>query len=154
MNIEVFEAFVCNVFCPGTGIQDLTSARWMIWTQTKNVDRLPPTIGALIEVVKRGWYASKVLGQSHLLLQNLPDVCNCGWSLVDGVYEPTTTLHPIAPNSVIELVSCNCKKGCKTGRCSCKASGLSCTDLCGCFENCENTDPPMHLVNEEADNED
>ena len=63
-------------------------------------------------------------------------------------------LHPIALNSVIELVSCTCKKGCKTGRCSCKAEGLSRTDLCGCFENCENTDPPMHLVNEEADNED
>ena len=85
----------------------------MIWTQTKNVDRLPPTKGALKEEVKRGWYASKVLVQSHVLVQDLPDICESGWTLKDGEYEPITALDPIAPKSVIELVSCNYKKGCK-----------------------------------------
>ena len=150
-NIEVFESFLCSIFCPGSSTTDLASARWMIWTQTKNVDRLPPTKGALKEVVKRGWYASKVLGQSHVLVQDLPDVCESGWTLKDSEYEPITTLDPIAPKSVIELVSCSCKKGCKTSRCSCKGNGLSCTDLCGCFEYCENSDPPMNLVNNDGD---
>ena len=150
-NIRIFETFVCSIFCPGSSITDLSSARWMVWTQTKNVDRLPPTIGALKEAVKRGWYASKVLGQSHVLIQDLPDICESGWTLNNDVFEPTTTLDPIAPNSVTELVSCKCKKGCKTSKCSCKSNGLSCTDLCGCFEYCENSDPPMNKVNNDDD---
>ena len=119
------------------------------------MDRLPPTKGALKEHVKRGWYAAKVLGQSHVLIQNLPAINTAGWiTKDDGTFEPTTSLDLITPKSVVELVSCNCKKGCKSKRCSCKGHGLHCTDLCGCFEYCENTDPPMNMTVVDSDNDD
>ena len=44
----------------------------MIWTQSKNIDKLPPTIGALAQTVKRAWHAAKVIAQSDVLTQVLP----------------------------------------------------------------------------------
>ena len=91
IDIDVFEQFVCKIFCPGACVTDLATARWMAWTQTKNVDPLPPTKGALKEHVKRGWYAAKVFGQSHVLIQNLPAINTAGWiTNDDGTFEPTT----------------------------------------------------------------
>ena len=47
--LQIFEKFVCDLFRPDTDICDLGAARWMIWTQSKRIDRLPPTIGALAQ---------------------------------------------------------------------------------------------------------
>ena len=142
-DLQIFEKFVCRVYCPDTEICDLGAARWMMWTQSKNIDRIPPTIGALTQGVKRAWYASKVMGQSDVLIQILSDPDIAGWRLDNENFEPITSEESIAPDSVIELVSCGCKRGCKSSRCSCRKLELCCTDLCSCFDFCENTDPPM-----------
>ena len=45
-----------------------------------------------------------------------------------------------APRQLMEFVSCGCKKGCKTARCSCSDNGLICTDICNGLDytNCSN----------------
>ena len=43
VNIKVLERFICSVFCNNTNIKDLENARWFIWTQTKSIEKLPPT---------------------------------------------------------------------------------------------------------------
>jgi hypothetical protein len=48
-----------------------------------------------------------------------------------------------ARNSILEFVSCKCKKGCQTKRCSCFKANLKCTELSQC-SNCENSE-----INEE-----
>ena len=50
-------------------------------------------------------------------------------------------LSPV-PESVLELVQCKCKKGCKTNSCSCRKSKLVCCDACFCKidDECENID--------------
>ena len=46
----------------------------------------------------------------------------------------------MAPDSVLEMISCNCSKSkCRTQACVCKAHGLSYTDLCGCPDDCKNS---------------
>lgn len=35
-----------------------------------------------------------------------------------------------APQSIHELVQCKCKSDCSSGRCSCRAKDLPCTDMC------------------------
>ncbi|GBL99302.1 hypothetical protein AVEN_177332-1 [Araneus ventricosus] len=44
-----------------------------------------------------------------------------------------------APESLLKIISCNCKKGCKNA-CSCRKAGLICSSLCTCSleEACEN----------------
>jgi hypothetical protein len=51
---------------------------------------------------------------------------------------------PQAPEAIIELVKCGCvKQRCSTNRCQCHNAGLSCTELCTCYDYdddaCENT---------------
>jgi len=44
----------------------------------------------------------------------------------------------LAPEQVLQLISCGCKKsGCITRGCVCRMHGLPCTDLCNCV-SCEN----------------
>ena len=43
-----------------------------------------------------------------------------------------------APQQLLELISCSCKKGCKSGFCSCFSGTMKCTDVCQCI-NCENS---------------
>ena len=48
------------------------------------------------------------------------------------------TLSLPAPAAILDLVKCNCKKGC-SNKCSCKKVFLSCTEICGCFDyGCKN----------------
>ncbi|GBM66018.1 hypothetical protein AVEN_152217-1 [Araneus ventricosus] len=44
-----------------------------------------------------------------------------------------------APESLLKIISCNCKKGCKNA-CGCPIAGLICSSLCTCSlgEACEN----------------
>lgn len=48
-----------------------------------------------------------------------------------------------APNSVLELANCKCKKNkCQTKSCTCFKNNLSCTEFCSCTD-CENKDAPV-----------
>ena len=65
------------------------------------------------------------------------------FDLNDGLYSPIANCEPIAPDAVIEMVSCKSCKLCNTGRCPCYQSRQTCTYFCGCSDCCENTDGPM-----------
>ena len=52
---------------------------------------------------------------------------------------PILTRDPLAPDCVLELVSCGCGKSQCSGRCSCKEKDLPCTEVCKCdSDNCKN----------------
>ena len=85
------------------------------------------------------------------------DPCEYGWEKENCVYVASTTDESFAPESLITLVSCQCKGACQSKSCSCKSSKEVCTDMCGCTELCENTDPvisEIELDEEELDEED
>ena len=73
-------------------------------------------------------------------VMNLVNSLDYGWTLDGNIYRPIGTEDPIAPNSVIDLTSCNYKGTCATRICSCNNAGLVCSELCDCSEKCENTD--------------
>lgn len=81
---------------------------------------------------------------------NLPSPVKNGWTKDDEHnLIPLWMNQEPAPQSIIELVACHCKKGCKT-RCGCRVANLTCTEACGChFDECTNV---SH--NEEDDSED
>ena len=58
---------------------------------------------------------------------------------------------PPAPDAVLHLVKCGCKKDCcGNNRCKCRKAGLQCTDLCSCANNDE--DGCCHNVPDEEEN--
>ena len=44
-------------------------------------------------------------------------------------------INEAVPNSVVELIRCSCKKGCKNNLCCCRKANLSCTDACLCNDS-------------------
>ena len=44
-----------------------------------------------------------------------------------------TSLKKPAPDSILNLISCSCSGDLATGKCSCRKSGLNCSDMC---KNC------------------
>ena len=84
----------------------------------------------------------------------------------DGYLTPSPGYSGVCPPSILTVVSCGCKKGCKAVACSCKKVGGVCIDFCSC-EGCENqpseapetaisvsiSDADDCLANAEADDE-
>ena len=68
---------------------------------------------------------------------NIPSSVGNGWILDSTDYKILWMTRPAAPDSLLEVVKCTCKTGCKTQRCSCLKAQLKCCDLCSC-ENCSN----------------
>lgn len=63
------------------------------------------------------------------------DIANFGWSIEGSTITPTVSTVPVAPQVLLDVVSCSCTaegKACSGGRCSCNSAGLSCTDYCKC----------------------
>ena len=63
-----------------------------------------------------------------------------GWKLENKLLRPVQMTQNAAPDTLLKVIFCNCKKPCGKA-CSCKKAGLFCTSVCGfCNENnCENT---------------
>ena len=66
------------------------------------------------------------------------------------------TENPVAPDNILKLVSCSCKKSrCSSSfrggvSCGCRVQGEICTALCRC-EDCENTDIYIEQADEDID---
>lgn len=56
-----------------------------------------------------------------------------GWKLINNTLEPIRTLLPPAPEKLLNIIFCNCKKGC-SAKCGCKKVGLQCSPAC---TNCQ-----------------
>ena len=98
-----------------------------------------------------------VWSSSNLPVTKTIDYLQHGWELNEkGDVMPVTTFDTIAPEGLIELVSCKCKGDCTKGWCACKKGNTNCTDLCGCGDICLNTDalPTSVEDNENENNED
>ena len=54
-----------------------------------------------------------------------------GWQLNDENNLTMAYSSKVAiPTEVLEFVTCKCKTGCNSARCSCKRINLNCTDAC------------------------
>ena len=112
-------------------LKTLRLNKYLKMSATKMVkpEFLPPTAGAVMQHTLRAFlqYHDWVLLGSMTL-----QPCSYGWYInKNGKYAPTLTEDPVAPPELLKLTICNCKTGCITMQCSCKASGLKCIPACG-----------------------
>ena len=163
--ITAYASFLCSQFCrKGINISKPHNLRWKLFKQQghdKGVDLLPPTFGAWkehIHVLGAHCQAAVcLLWEQDLILQpTMLDPLKLGWIKEDRGLVPMLSKVSPAPQSVVELVHCNCgtssptyTNNCATGRCSCKSKNLVCTELCRCEaeeERCENSASPPDAV--------
>ena len=80
--------------------------------------------------ISRANYQSYIWKSCLTGLLNLPSFEDHGWITVDDMVAVKWMQLPIAPDGVLSFISCSCKKGCSTNRCSCFKASLGCSDLC------------------------
>lgn len=98
---------------------------------------LVPTVGAINEHTKR------VYLQTQIWLNNKNiHPTDWGWVSNEGLLNPIKTVDPPAPQDLLKMIFCNCKKGCETS-CGCRRVGLFCNVTCGACsgDNCQNSPP-------------
>ncbi|GBN59866.1 hypothetical protein AVEN_204846-1, partial [Araneus ventricosus] len=103
-----------------------------------NLARLPPTTAAAELHAMRGYH------QVHTWLGNEKDPLKWGWMHTPSGLFPKKSEKDPAPESLLQCISCTCKKGC-TNACGCREAGLHCSLLCQhCIgQSCEN---PMPVI--------
>ena len=131
---ESIERFVLKLY----GLKDcadVNEGRYVKFTSTK----ITPTRDALLCHCKRVSFVTTMVKKSLDADFEMPSPDGFGWSVVEGKLSIVWIILPPAPDEVLQLISCNCKKSaCRGGNCNCRGYNLPCTDLCGCGENCEN----------------
>ena len=108
-------------------------------------ERLPPTESST------KYHCRRVYFQIMVWTENDGDMNaeDWGWKVQNNQYVPIMSNEPAAPESLLQMVRCQCTTACQTKRCSCRRYGLPCTLACGpCQDNtCEN--PHNQQLNEE-----
>lgn len=109
---------------------------------------LPPTSDAAFEHLKR------VYLQVQIWLGNNISVENWGWRYVSDKLEPILMKQSPAPDNLLKMLFCNCKKGCGNA-CGCRKSGLYCTSACSqCNgDSCFNASPVLKISEVEESDE-
>lgn len=76
-----------------------------------------------------------------------------GWVMNDGLLNPLKSVDPPAPQELLKMIFCNCKKGCGAS-CGCRKVGLFCNSTCGTCsgDNCQNS-PPIQPEDVECDSD-
>lgn len=139
--IATLARFVCSAYCPrAIQITSIPDLRWHLFCKhLAESDKLPPTLGALEQHIKRVCVQSRVWSQADVPQQQPCDPLENGYYQDEhGQLLPVTTNILPAPKAIIEMVRCQCKTNCSSQRCSCRSKSLSCTDLCLCGTECEN----------------
>jgi len=153
---KLLEEFVCRLYQPTMEETSVSRVRWNMFRQSQaEAERLPPTPAALHQHILRAHYQCMVWCNDIVSDVHLPDPTLYGWSNCDGRYIPVVTDLKPAPEAIVELVRCKCKAGRCTSHCSCRVTGMVCTQMCRCEADpdaCDNVDP-VHISNENSDEE-
>ena len=68
-----------------------------------------------------------------------------GWKVTGGQVLPRMTDLPVAPESLLQMIRCNCSSDCASARCACGKHGLQCSLACG---QCRSTNSPIQFDEE------
>ena len=104
-----------NIFC-----EKLVSAKTQI-----RPEAIPPTSAAA------KFHSMRVYCQVMMWKGREIDPKKWGWKVINDAMFPCHTDLACAPEELLKLICCQCKKGCTNMRCSCKKNGLACSFACG-----------------------
>ena len=129
------EQFVCKLYNINN-MSNTNEARVILFNKSRSPESLPPTSDALQFHIQRAHYQVAVWRQAYLAYPDTPNTKAMGWKVEETKVKPLLmSLSPVA-KSCREIITCNCKSGCKTLRCRCKKSHLNCTRGCTCSDKC------------------
>ncbi len=140
--LSVIQEFVCSLY----GVKNTTNVDEAgykkICTQKGKLPephQIPPTEDELVQHCKRVAFVSLIIKQALEPSPDIPSPDGHGWRInsANELEVEWMTKNP-APDSILELIACKCKKSkCVSQSCTFLSDGLKCTDVCDCTD-CSN----------------
>lgn len=146
------ERFVC-IFYRSKIYTKVNELRWFLYSnRAAEGENLPPTSGSLDLHIRRAHYISMIWRKACETHPCLPAPTAFGWTFDAGssYFSPVRCLNPPAPEAVLHLIKCGCKRGCE-GRCSCRKNNIPCTEVCGCWVFSCNNKTVQPGINEDCE---
>lgn len=142
--IALGEEFTLRLYGAAKDVQSVNKLRYLKFNQITarkslnsemQIASLPPTKHSLNEHFYRVYYQIQEWCGNKLI------PTNWGWMLKNNALIPKLGREEVAPDFVMELIFCICKKSLCQNLCSCRKFGLKCTAQCGscCGTSCSNT---------------
>ena len=130
--IKYAEKFVCRLYNVSDIVCTTNEARLLLFGKLSSPVSLPPTSDAFEQHIKRTHYQSMVWECANVTAPQLPHADTLGWSIADGKLSPILmTIDPV-PKACMEIISCQCLKGCGIMCCKCRKNMLVCSGTCKC----------------------
>ncbi|XP_070548281.1 uncharacterized protein [Ptychodera flava] len=132
------ESFVCDLYGQSR-CSNVNEARYNCFRLGLQSDgALPPNKDSLKLHTQRANYQTAIYRRCLQAKMDAPSPHGHGWIVQDSDVSIQWMTLPPAPDSIINFVSCKCKKSGCSSRCSCREVELFCTELCQCV-SCTNT---------------
>lgn len=148
--IEPVFKFICTLYNKDFTSGDINTLRFQLFSKKGQVgEKLPPTLDSLLLHLRRANYQCYIWKSACTPILSLPSPVGNGWAEDNnGFLTPEYMIFDSAPSSVLELISCKCKKGCKNNLCSCRKANFNCCGLC---KDCTNDDTEELSVDSDDD---
>ena len=131
--IQGLEKFICKLYAPSLAVKSLYQLRWKLFSSRQaEGETLPPTQESLKQAIYRAHFQALIWQNDIVPNPDIPSPENYGWKIEDGIYVPVSCDLPAAPDAVVQLVKCSCRKSMCSSSCSCRRNNLSCTEMCQC----------------------
>ena len=96
-------------------------------------ENLPPTENALYQHTRRALFQAGIWAKSTENNPHIPNPCDHGWKLEEGMYVPVWITVPELSKSCQQLVKCSCKSvKADCSKCFCGKDNIECSPLCDC----------------------
>ena len=136
-SLQITESLFCTIermVCHLYGMpeeHDIDNARYKMFCRSKTPEpyQLPPTKDELLQHIKRANYQSFVWKQALDSSFEVESPVGHGWQENDGNLEVMEMERKPAPESVLELITCTCRRSVSGEECQCRLLSLECTDL-------------------------
>ena len=129
---RIGEQFLLKMYSASNACHSLDKLRYVLYMQkvskmsaTFKIQSLPPTSSAAKYHSYRAYFAVQEWMSNSGDLKPI----EWGWEMQGGMLSPVLTDKPVAPETVLLIISCGCKTTCGN-RCKCRKAVLYCTPLC------------------------
>ena len=73
-----------------------------------------------------------------------------GWKVTEGQEIPRMTDLPATPESLLQMIRCNCSSDCPSAKCTCRKHGLECSPACGHCRGTACTNSPIQFDEDDS----
>ena len=128
---KVIQKFVVVCYSRVCPFEDLTKARYFLFTEKRKIGNIPPAKASLLQHIRRCVLDADSTLKSLQCRPSSWDPLDFGWILIKGIMSIFWSPQPEESKALEQLKRCGCKGRC-SGNCGCLRAGKRCGKLCAC----------------------